>query len=100
MSFSTCTLRIPSPYELLSVAELTEFSRFCCSSDYTSPNPQRGLCLAPERASDVGSTEIVKAYKAAGTTIEPISFVVPRKVSPSYVLQASQISAYIFSYAL
>ncbi|GAA5996308.1 hypothetical protein JCM5350_006508 [Sporobolomyces pararoseus] len=48
-------------------------------SDYTSPNPQRGLCLAPERASDVGSTEIVKAYKAAGTMIEPISFVVPRK---------------------
>ncbi|GAA5898134.1 uncharacterized protein JCM6883_000934 [Sporobolomyces salmoneus] len=48
-------------------------------SDYTSPNPQRGLCLAPERASDVGSTEIVKAYKAAGNIIEPISFVVPRK---------------------
>ncbi|GAA5839059.1 hypothetical protein JCM5353_008719 [Sporobolomyces roseus] len=48
-------------------------------SDHSSPNPQRGLCLAPERASDVGSTEIVKAYKAAGTMIEPISFVVPRK---------------------
>ncbi|GAA6059325.1 hypothetical protein JCM10212_005905 [Sporobolomyces blumeae] len=48
-------------------------------SDHTSPNPQRGLCLAPERASDVGSTEIAKAYKAAGSMIEPISFVVPRK---------------------
>ncbi|GAA5891381.1 hypothetical protein JCM6882_004677 [Rhodosporidiobolus microsporus] len=48
-------------------------------SDYTSPQPQRGMCFAPPRAVDVGGNEIAKAYKAVGTTIEPISFVVPRK---------------------
>ncbi|GAA5923519.1 hypothetical protein JCM1841_002971 [Sporobolomyces salmonicolor] len=48
-------------------------------SDYTSPQPQRGMCFAPARAVNVGATEICKAYKAVGTMIEPISFVVPRK---------------------
>ncbi|GAA5974189.1 hypothetical protein JCM11641_003315 [Rhodosporidiobolus odoratus] len=48
-------------------------------SDYTSPQPQRGMCFGPPRAVNVGETEIAKAYKAVGTTIEPISFRVPRK---------------------
>ncbi|GAA6028103.1 hypothetical protein JCM8097_001872 [Rhodosporidiobolus ruineniae] len=48
-------------------------------SDYTSPQPQRGMCFAPPRTVNVGETEIAKAYKAVGTTIEPISFKVPRK---------------------
>jgi len=75
-SFSTCKLSSCSH----SLDEGSAHETRTGSSDYSSPNPQRGLCLAPERASDVGSTEIVKAYKAAGTMIEPISFVVPRKV--------------------
>ncbi|BGP14434.1 hypothetical protein JCM10213_004557 [Rhodosporidiobolus nylandii] len=48
-------------------------------SDYTSPQPQRGMCFGPARAVNVGETEIAKAYKAVGQTIEPISFRVPRK---------------------
>ncbi|GAA5851500.1 hypothetical protein JCM9279_001088 [Rhodotorula babjevae] len=48
-------------------------------SDYTSPHPQRGMCLAPARSVNVAETEIAKVYKAFGTTIEPISFRVPRK---------------------
>ena len=49
-------------------------------SDYTSPHPQRGMCLAPARSVNVAETEIARVYKAFGTTIEPISFRVPRKV--------------------
>ncbi|GAA5910259.1 hypothetical protein JCM8208_003485 [Rhodotorula glutinis] len=48
-------------------------------SDYTSPHPQRGMCLAPARSVNVAETEIARVYKAFGTTIEPISFRVPRK---------------------
>ncbi|GAA5998293.1 uncharacterized protein JCM10292_001103 [Rhodotorula paludigena] len=48
-------------------------------NDYTSPHPQRGMCLAPARNVNVDETEIAKIYKAVGTTVEPISFVVPRK---------------------
>lgn len=38
------------------------------------------MCLAPARNVNVDETEIAKIYKAVGTTVEPISFVVPRKV--------------------
>lgn len=87
MSSSTCML-IP----ILLVAGPVKLIHDRDSSDYTSPHPQRGLCLAPERASDVASTEIVRAYKAAGSMIEPISFVVPRKVSQDLLLFSSSLS--------
>lgn len=50
-------------------------------SEYQSSTPQRGMCFLPRRALNVSECEIARAYKVAGTTIEPISFVVPRKVS-------------------
>ena len=37
------------------------------------------MCFLPRRALAVSECEIARAYKVAGTTIEPISFVVPRK---------------------
>ncbi|KAG8854818.1 Coronin-like protein crn1 [Tulasnella sp. 330] len=48
-------------------------------SDYTSPNPQRGMCFLPRRALNVSECEIARAYKVYGTSVEPISFIVPRK---------------------
>ncbi|KAG0664981.1 Coronin-like protein crn1 [Rhodotorula mucilaginosa] len=48
-------------------------------SDYSSPHPQRGMCFAPARAVNPAHAEIGRAYKAVGSTIEPISFIVPRK---------------------
>ncbi|GAA5976809.1 hypothetical protein JCM10908_005638 [Rhodotorula pacifica] len=48
-------------------------------SDYSSPQPQRGMCFAPARAVNPAQAEIGRAYKAVGSTVEPISFIVPRK---------------------
>ncbi len=33
----------------------------------------------PRRALDVGQNEIARAFKVAGSAVEPLSFVVPRK---------------------
>mgnify|MGYP006902577204 CR=1 FL=1 len=38
------------------------------------------MCFAPARAVNPAHAEIGRAYKAVGSTIEPISFIVPRKV--------------------
>ncbi|THH03797.1 hypothetical protein EW145_g6000 [Phellinidium pouzarii] len=48
-------------------------------SEYQSNAPQRGICFLPRRALNVSECEIARAYKVAGSTIEPIAFVVPRK---------------------
>lgn len=48
-------------------------------SEYQSSVPQRGMCFLPRRAVSVSECEIARAYKVAGTMIEPIAFVVPRK---------------------
>ncbi|KAH3673225.1 hypothetical protein WICMUC_003843 [Wickerhamomyces mucosus] len=49
-------------------------------SEYQSTEPQRGLALAPKRTVNVKDNEVVKIYKTVSdTTIEPISFIVPRK---------------------
>lgn len=50
------------------------------STEFTSPQPQRGMCFLPPRALNVNENEIARAFKAVGSMIEPISFVVPRKV--------------------
>lgn len=44
------------------------------------------MCFLPPRARDIDGNEIGRAFKAHGSTIEPISFVVPRKVSPNYAI--------------
>ncbi|KAI9632154.1 uncharacterized protein MKK02DRAFT_35550 [Dioszegia hungarica] len=48
-------------------------------TEYKSSEPQRGMTLLPRRSLDVGQNEIARAYKLAGTTISPLSFMVPRK---------------------
>lgn len=48
-------------------------------SEYKSATPQRGACAVPKTALDVGQCEIVRLLKLTGTSVEPISFLVPRK---------------------
>jgi len=48
-------------------------------AEHKSGDPQRGMCFLPRRALNVGECEIARAYKVAGTSIEPIAFVVPRR---------------------
>jgi hypothetical protein len=50
-------------------------------SEYSSPTAQRGMCLLPSRALNVSENEIARAFKCVGAMVQPISFVVPRKVS-------------------
>lgn len=44
-----------------------------------SSEPQRGLTFVPRRVLNTEENEIAKAYKITGTTIQPVSFCVPRK---------------------
>ena len=76
MIFSTCELR--TGFDLLRPV-LIRYTR----TEYTSPTPQRGMTFLPPRALNVAENEIARAFKCVGTTVEPISFVVPRKVRPS-----------------
>lgn len=48
-------------------------------SEHKSSDPQRGMCFLPRRALSVGDCEIARAYKVAGSTVEAIAFIVPRK---------------------
>ncbi|KZV66962.1 microtubule binding protein [Peniophora sp. CONT] len=48
-------------------------------SEYKSSDPQRGMCFLPRRALNTNECEIARAYKIAGTSVEPIAFIVPRK---------------------
>ncbi|KAJ7464421.1 microtubule binding protein [Mycena latifolia] len=48
-------------------------------SEHKSSDPQRGMCFLPRRALSVADCEIARAYKVAGSSIEPIAFIVPRK---------------------
>ncbi|ORY48409.1 hypothetical protein BCR35DRAFT_310850 [Leucosporidium creatinivorum] len=48
-------------------------------TEFSSPQPQRGMCFLPSRAVNVAENEIARAFKAVGSMIEPISFIVPRK---------------------
>src|SRR5688572_16615500 len=49
-------------------------------SEYKSSEPQRGMSFLPKRSVNISECEIARAYKVANNLIEPISFVVPRKV--------------------
>ncbi|KAF7370174.1 Coronin [Mycena sanguinolenta] len=48
-------------------------------SEHKSADPQRGMCFLPRRALSVSDCEIARAYKVAGSSVEPIAFIVPRK---------------------
>lgn len=42
---------------------------------------QAGACLLPKRAMDVMSGEVVRLLRLSNNCINPVSFVVPRKVA-------------------
>ncbi|KAG0240636.1 Coronin-like protein crn1 [Mortierella sp. GBA43] len=48
-------------------------------SEFASTSPQRGIGFLPKRALNVNECEIARIYKVSNTTVEPISFTVPRK---------------------
>ncbi|KAI0057378.1 microtubule binding protein [Artomyces pyxidatus] len=48
--------------------------------EYKSSDPQRGMCFIPRRTLNTSECEIARAYKITSSgSIEPISFIVPRK---------------------
>ena len=53
-------------------------------AEHKSTEPQRGMCFLPRRALSVADCEIARAYKVYGSSIEPIAFIVPRKVRDLY----------------
>ncbi|WFD36725.1 Coronin-like protein crn1 [Malassezia cuniculi] len=48
-------------------------------SEYKSVEPQSGMTFLPRRALNVDENEIARAYKVTYSTIQPVSFYVPRK---------------------
>ena len=50
-------------------------------AEHKSTDPQRGMSFLPRRALNVSECEIARAYKIYGAAVEPIAFIVPRKVS-------------------
>lgn len=61
-------------------------------AEHKSSEPQRGMCFLPRRALAVSECEIARAYKVVGNYIEPIAFVVPRKVSESILFNTSLLT--------
>src|SRR6266403_119744 len=49
--------------------------------EHKSSDPQRGMCFVPRRAINTSECEIARGYKLTTNAIEPIAFIVPRKVS-------------------
>ena len=49
-------------------------------SQYSSPDPQRGIAFMPKRGVDLHENEITRAYKTVNDSyVEPISFIAPRR---------------------
>src|SRR6266436_3926291 len=49
--------------------------------EHKSSDPQRRMCFVPRRAINTSECEIARGYKLTTNAIEPIAFIVPRKVS-------------------
>lgn len=49
-------------------------------AEHKSNEPQRAVTFLPKRACSVSENEVVRAYKVMASTVEPISFRVPRRV--------------------
>lgn len=60
-------------------------SQLYALDEHKSTDPQRGMCFLPRRALSVSDCEIARAYKVYGATVEPIAFIVPRKVGFVFV---------------
>ncbi|KAL5119251.1 Coronin-like protein crn1 [Pleosporales sp. CAS-2024a] len=57
-----------------------EHDKFEYLSQYTSPNPQRGVAFMPKRGINLHENEVLRAFKTVNDTyIEPVSFIVPRR---------------------
>lgn len=50
-------------------------------AEHSTSNPQRGMCFLPRRALGVSECEIARAFKVTSNGVEPIAFIVPRRVS-------------------
>jgi len=64
--------------------------------EHKSSDPQRGMCFVPRRAVNTSECEIARAYKLTSNAIEPIAFIVPRKVKftalPRFQSAAEQLT--------
>jgi coronin-1B/1C/6 len=57
-----------------------ENDKFEYLTQYTSPNPQRGIAFLPKRGINLHENEVLRAFKTVNDTyIEPVSFIVPRR---------------------
>ncbi|KAH3907881.1 coronin [Parastagonospora nodorum] len=57
-----------------------ENDKFEYLTQYTSPNPQRGVAFMPKRGINLHDNEVLRAFKTVNDTyIEPVSFIVPRR---------------------
>jgi coronin-1B/1C/6 len=48
-------------------------------SEYRSSTSQKGMCFLPKRHCDVLKCETARAMKLTSNTVEPLSFIIPRK---------------------
>jgi coronin-1B/1C/6 len=60
--------------------------------EHKSSDPQRGMCFVPRRAVNTSECEIARAYKLTTNSIEPIAFIVPRKVSQLFFVAHNQLT--------
>jgi coronin-1B/1C/6 len=57
-----------------------ENDKFEYLSEYTSPNPQRGIAFLPKRGINLHDNEVLRCFKTVNDSfIEPVSFIVPRR---------------------
>jgi len=57
-----------------------ENDKFEYLTQYTSPNPQRGIAFLPKRGINLHDNEVLRAFKTVNDAyIEPVSFIVPRR---------------------
>jgi coronin-1B/1C/6 len=57
-----------------------ENDKFEYLTQYTSPNPQRGVAFMPKRGINLHENEVLRAFKTVNDSyIEPVSFIVPRR---------------------
>ncbi|KAF2126312.1 coronin-6 [Dothidotthia symphoricarpi CBS 119687] len=57
-----------------------ENDKFEYLSEYSSPNPQRGIAFLPKRGINLHENEVLRCFKTVNDGyIEPVSFIVPRR---------------------
>lgn len=57
-----------------------ENDKFEYLSEYSSPNPQRGVAFMPKRGINLHENEVLRCFKTVNDSfVEPVSFIVPRR---------------------